>query len=42
MLLNDNTNGVINEMFKDDDILGTVQTTPFFDPTYNIVTVSGV
>ena len=32
--------GVTNEMYKDDEILGTVQTTPFFDSSYD-VTVSG-
>ena len=27
--------GVTNVMYKDDEILGTVQTTPFFDPSYD-------
>ena len=42
VLLNDKADypGVANVMYKEDDILGTVQTTPFFDPTY-VVAVSG-
>ena len=41
VLLNDKADypGVSHVMYNEDDILGTVQTTPFFDHTY-VVTVS--
>ena len=41
MLLDDKADypGVSHVMYNEDDILGTVQTTPFFDRTY-VVTVS--
>ena len=32
--------GIANAMYKDDDILNSLQTTPFFNPTY-VATVSG-